>query len=102
MTAPGLTQRLVADFYEAGARAGRRTEDIQRTEIPSRAGRWDRIETLNGESFQTIVVRQDPGSDDHVQIVLVGSDVRETGSRGAHDARVMAAIETWESASGTD
>jgi hypothetical protein len=96
MTAPGLTQKMVADFYEAGARAGRKTEEVRRSGMPGDGGSWTRIETLNDQSFQTIVVMQHAGAADRVQVVLVGSDVREIADRGAHEARVIRAVNTWE------
>jgi hypothetical protein len=96
MTAPGLTQQMVADFYEAGARSGRKTEDVRRSGMPGDRGSWTRIETLNDQSFQTIVIMQDQGVADRVQVVLVGSDVREIADRDAHDGRVIRAIEAWE------
>jgi hypothetical protein len=96
MTAPGLTQQMVADFYEAGARAGRKTEEVRRSGMPGDRGSWTRIETLNDQSFQTIVVMQHEGAADRVQVVLVGSDVREIADRDAHEARVIRAVNTWE------
>ena len=53
--------------------------------VGSVAGR--RLDTLNDESFQTIVVLEGP-STDLVRAVLVASDVREVGTRDGHEAVV--------------
>lgn len=88
--APGLTGQQLFDFYEAGARAGRRTEDIT-TSVDSLNGApaW-RLTTLNDESYQTIVVWQSD-EPDVVRAVLVGSDVRETSNRAEHNELVTRA-----------
>ena len=82
-SAPGLTGQLLIDFYEAGARAGRHTENVK-TSVDTFDGDylWQ-LETLNGESFQSILVRAgpDPGL---VRAVLVASDVRENADRTRH------------------
>jgi hypothetical protein len=91
LVAPDLTAERMADFYEAGARAGRKTEDVTRSTLQL-AGRnaW-MISTLNDESYQSIVV-WDAGQPGTVKAVLVGSDVRETEGMGPHDALVQRAL----------
>lgn len=88
--APGLTTAYLAEFYENSARGARRTEQVTTTDfsIAGVAGR--RLDTLNDESFQTVVVL-DANEPDTVRAVLVASDVREIGTRDAHDERVDAA-----------
>jgi hypothetical protein len=92
LTAPGLTGAWLQEFYEAGARAGRRTEDV-RSSVDKLDGEfvWQ-IDTLNGESFQTILVwaGDDSGL---VRVVLVASDVRENEDRGPHGELLMQARE---------
>ncbi len=95
MSAPDLAKDTIADFYEAGARAGRKTEEVTRTELDGRGGAWSRIDTLNDQSFQTIVVMQDLAPS-QVRVVLVGSDVREVESRDAHESLVDRAVRAWE------
>lgn len=90
-TAPGLRQAWMADFYEAGARAARKTENVERTTEPVAGVTVTRIDTLNDESFQTVAVL--PEQDDLVPVVIVGSDVRETGTRAAHEEHVRVAVE---------
>jgi hypothetical protein len=83
LTAPNLTAEWMADFYEAGARAGRKTEDVRRSIFDLDGRNAWMISTLNDESYQTIVVWDavPPGM---VRAVLVGSDVRETEGMGPH------------------
>lgn len=90
-TAPGLASTWMAEFYEAGARAGRRTEDIEVTRPPIHGGPGWRLDTLNDESFQTIVVWPDeePGA---VWVVLAASGIREVTTREAHESVVVDAI----------
>lgn len=90
-TAPGLDAEAMADFYEAGARAGRKTEDVKRSVLDLDGKNAWMISTLNGESYQTIVVwdASQPGT---VRAVLVGSDVRETEGMGTHTDLVQRAI----------
>ncbi len=94
LVAPGLTGERMADFYEAGARAGRKTGEVERS-VSDLGGRnaWT-ISTLNDESYQTIVVwdTEEPGM---VRAALVGSDVRETDGLGPHSALVQRAVEAF-------
>jgi hypothetical protein len=91
LTAQGLTSERMADFYEAGARAGRKTEDVKRSMFDLDGRNAWMISTLNDESYQTIVVWDSrvPGL---VRAVLVGSDVRETEGMGPHNDLVQRAI----------
>lgn len=91
LTAQGLTAERMADFYEAGARDGRKTEDVKRSTFDLDGRNAWMISTLNDESYQTIVVWDStvPGM---VRAVLVGSDVRETQGMGPHDDLVQRAV----------
>jgi hypothetical protein len=91
LVAPDLTAERMADFYEAGAHAGRKTEDVKRStfDIDGQNG-WT-ISALNDESYQTIVV-WDAAESGTVRAILVGSDVRETDGMSAHDTLVQRAI----------
>lgn len=90
-TAPGLDPAWMAEFYEAGARAGRRTEDIRIGRPPVNGTEGWRLDTLNDESFQTIVVWPDdaPGA---VWVILAASGIREVTTREAHESVVVDAI----------
>jgi hypothetical protein len=88
--APGrLEAAWLAEFYEAGARAARKTEAIDTIDVEVHGERARRLDTLNDDSYQTVVVwNQGP----RVVAVLVGSDVREAGTRESHEAAVAAGI----------
>lgn len=91
-SAPGLTVEQMGEFYESGARGARKTEAITTAplEVSGLAGR--RLDTLNDESFQTIIVLEDR-EPDLVRAVLVASNVREVGTREAHEAVVQSATD---------
>jgi len=93
---PPLTAAWLGEFYEAGARAGRHTEGIETKPVTIDGAPGFRLDTLNDDSYQTVIVWP-RGS--RVAVVLVGSSVREVTSRAAHDGAVNAAIQAWSSAS---
>lgn len=93
LEADGLRADWVAEFYEAGARGARRVEELTVGPIALGEAEGTRIDVLNGESFQTVVVA--PGDADRVRVVLVASDVREIETRAAHDTRVVGALTLW-------
>lgn len=90
LEAPGLQPDWVAEFYEAGARSGRRVEDVTVSETIVGGRPAARIDALNGESFQTVVVV--PDAADLVRVVIVASAIREVQTRAAHDEVVGAAV----------
>jgi hypothetical protein len=92
LEAPGLRPDWVAEFYETGARSGRRVEDVTVSETTIGGRPATRIDALNGESFQTVVVV--PDAADLVRVVIVASAIREVQTRAAHDAIVGAALAT--------
>jgi hypothetical protein len=79
----------LAELYEAGARAARNTTDIKSSTVQLGAAKAFRLDTLNDDSYQTVVVWT-TGS--HVVAALVGSSVHEVPSRAAHEGRVMDAL----------
>jgi hypothetical protein len=79
----------IGEFYEAGARAGKKTERIDTRKLTIEGGTGYRLDTLNDESYQTVIVWQHGG---HVVAALVASSVREVESRAAHEVRVTAAL----------
>jgi hypothetical protein len=91
LVAPELTAERMADFYEAGARAGRKTEEVKRSTYDLDGRNAWMISTLNDESYQTIAV-WDAGQPGAVRAVLVGSDVRETDGMGPHSDLVQRAL----------
>jgi hypothetical protein len=94
-SAPGLTANEVADSFEAGARSASKTENVTRSTPVLGTAPAIQIDTLNDESFQTVVVwqAQQPGI---VRIVLVASDVRQTSGMAEHRSRVQRAEDAFE------
>ena len=87
---PGpLDAAWVAEFYEAGARAGKKTDAIQTRPLTVAGSGGYRLDTLNDDSYQTVVVWPRGG---HVVAALVASGVREVGTRASHEARVTDAL----------
>jgi hypothetical protein len=90
LSAPGLTADAVADFYESGAEAAKKTENVKRSPVSVGDAMAWQVETLNDESYQSIVVWQGTPAAT-VKVVLVGSDVRETNGMAEHRDRVARA-----------
>jgi hypothetical protein len=88
--APDLTAEWVHEFYRLGAEAGRNTEEVSSQMVDVGGGTGYRVDTLNGESYQTVVNWQDG---DMVRVVLVGSFIREVTSRAEHDRLVFSAVD---------
>jgi hypothetical protein len=84
-----LEAAWIAEFYEAGARAGKKTEQIDTAALIVDDKPGFRLDTLNDESYQTVVVWPRGG---RVVAALVASSVREVKSRAAHEARVSEAL----------
>ena len=88
--APGLEAAWVAEFFEAGARTARRVEsvDVRSMVLPDGAAA-SRIDALNGESYQTVVVWPDG---ERVRVAIVASFIREVSTKAAHEEVVTDAI----------
>jgi hypothetical protein len=90
---PPLTAEWLAEFYEATARAGKNVQSVEPGEVHvngATIGR--RLDVLNGESFQTVVVWEHGGQ---VHAALVADFIRDIQTREAHDAVVLAAVGSW-------
>jgi hypothetical protein len=92
-----LQPAWLAELYEAGARSARNTSDIKTSTLQLDTARAFRLDTLNDDSYQTVVVWT-AGS--HVVAALVGSSVREVPSRDAHEQRVTEALATLNALNG--
>jgi hypothetical protein len=91
LEAPDLTAEWVHEFYRLGAENARNTESVDASAFEVAGKPGFRIDTLNGESYQTVIDWQDG---DRVRVVLVSSFVRQVTSRSEHEATVSAAMET--------
>jgi hypothetical protein len=90
---PRLDPAWLVEFYETGARAGKNVTSVETTDYSvggDIAGR--RIDVLNGESFQTIVVWQ---HGETVAVALAGDFIRDIQTREAHDKVVREAVDAW-------
>ncbi len=92
-TGPALTRDWITEFYETGARAGKKVTSLETTDYPVSAsvtGR--RIDVLNDESYQSVVVWERNGQ---VAVALVADFIREIQTKDAHDVLVRAAVDTF-------
>jgi hypothetical protein len=92
--ADGLTAAILFEFYETGARTAPKTDRTETRDVTVAGVPGRRLDTLNDDSYQTVITW--PGLAGEIRAVLVGSDVREVGSRAAHEARVSAALAAFE------
>ena len=93
-----LSVDWLVEFYETGAKSGKNVESVTPSEMHvdgSVIGH--RIDVLNGESFQTVVVWQRGG---RIEAAIVANFVREIQTREAHDAVVRDAVDAWNKADG--
>ena len=91
---PLLREEWVEEFYESGAREGKKTDNIE-TSRPTiePAGEVFRLDTINDLSFQTVVTWETQGL---FHVVIVATDVAPLKDRATHDAQVVAAVrEAW-------
>jgi hypothetical protein len=88
--ASGLQPDWIEEFYESGARAAKNTETVETgsKQLPDGTTAF-RIDALNGESYQTVLVWSD-GS--RVRAALIASFVREAETKAAHEVVVDDAV----------
>ncbi len=88
-----LQPEWLSEFYETGAKSGKNVLSVEPSTYPVAPGvSGNRIDVLNGESFQTVVVWQREG---RVEAALVADFIREIQTREAHDAVVRDAVNAW-------
>ena len=86
---PALTADWLAEFYETGARQGKNVDSVDPSDYRSGGVTGRRIDVLNGESFQTVVLWPRDGA---VAVALVGNFTRDIETREAHDRVVDEAV----------
>lgn len=95
-TAPSgsaLQTAWIAEFYETGARGGKNVASVETTDYPVTASiQGRRIDVLNGESYQSIVVWERNGL---VAVALVANAIRSIGTKEAHDRVVRSAVDAF-------
>jgi hypothetical protein len=87
---PPLEEAWVEEFYESGARNGKKTDNVEvrrPTLGPISEVFW--LDALNDLSLQTVVAWQTDGL---THVVIVATDVAPLKDRVAHDASVSAAV----------
>jgi hypothetical protein len=90
---PPLDPAWLVEFYEQGATKGTNVQSIATTDYTIGAGiAARRIDVLNGESFQTVVVWPRDG---RVAVALIGDFIREIQTRDAHDKVVKEAVDAF-------
>jgi hypothetical protein len=91
-----LTRDWLVEFYETGARAGKDVQSVDTTDYavdPTTTAR--RLDVLNGESFQSVVVWERAG---RIETAIVADFIREIQTREAHDQVVRDAVDAWRTA----
>jgi hypothetical protein len=87
---PVLDPAWLSEFYETTAQGGKNIQSIDTSTLALPTGEAaDRLDVLNDESYQTVVVWQ---QGDRVVAVLVGDFIREIQSKDAHEKVVQSAI----------
>jgi len=90
---PTLDPAWMTEFYGASAAQGKNVQSIDTVAYPiSGSTNGQRLDVLNGESFQSVVVWQGNG---RVAVALVADFVREIQTKEAHDAVVRAAVDAF-------
>jgi hypothetical protein len=90
---PLLDPAWLADFYEQSANSGKNVQSVATTDYTIGAGiAGQRIDVLNGESFQSIVVWPRDG---RVAVALIADGIRQIQTREAHDKVVREAIDAF-------
>lgn len=92
---PALDSAWVSEFYESGARAGKKVESVTAADyaVTDQIG-GRRIDVLNGESYQTIVAWELNG---RVAVALVANSIRRVETKEAHEQDVRAAVDAFGS-----
>ena len=86
-----LDPAWLTEFFETGARTAKNVTSVDTADYPvSAAVTGKRIDVLNGESFQSIVVWEKDG---RVAVALIGDFIREIQTKEAHEVIVRAAVD---------
>jgi hypothetical protein len=87
-----LDAAWVEEFYETGALTGKNVTSVIPSQMPVGSGlSGSRIDVLNGDSYQTIVIWPRRGQ---VAIALIADFIQEIQTKDAHEVVVQAAVET--------
>ena len=87
---PALDPAWLSEFYETTARTAKNIQSIDTTEMTVANVAARRLDVLNDESYQTVIVWP---KGDRVMAVLVGDFIREVSTKDAHEKIVQAALD---------
>jgi hypothetical protein len=88
-----LDPAWMAEFYETGARNGKNVTSVETSAYAvSPTIGASRLDVLNGESYQSVVVWERNGK---VAVAVVADFIREIQTKDAHDAVVRAAVDAF-------
>jgi len=88
---PALDPAWITEFFETSARAGKNVTSIATTDFPISSGvSGRRIDVLNGDSYQSIVIWPKNGQ---VAVALIANFITEIQTKAAHDVIVQAAVD---------
>jgi hypothetical protein len=93
--APNLQADWVHEFYRTGAESARNTEGVEVSTVDVDGEPQYRVDTLNGESYQTVIDWQDGA---RVRVVLVASFIRAAQTKDRHETTVEDALAAARSA----
>jgi hypothetical protein len=86
-----LDAASLAEFFEAGARTAKNTESVDARSVTLPDGSSGRrIDALNGESYQSVIVWPDGA---RVRVALIASFIRAIETKEAHEAVVTEALQ---------
>lgn len=89
---PPLDPAWLTEFFASGATTGKNVTSVDTSDYEVAPGiSGQRIDVLNGESYQSIVVWEQDG---HVAAALIGDFIREIQTKAAHDVVVRDAVDT--------
>jgi hypothetical protein len=89
---PPLDPAWVVEFYESSARAGKNVQSVETGDYDVAAGPARKIDVLNGESYQSVVVWQRDG---RVAVALVADFIRDIQTKDAHEQIVRRAVDAF-------
>lgn len=87
---PELDPAWLSEFYETTARTAKNIESIDTFEVTVANVPARRLDVLNDESYQTVIVWR---KGEQVAAVLVGDFIREVATKDAHEKIVQAALD---------
>lgn len=89
---PPLDPAWVVEFYETTARAGKNVQSVDTTDYPVNGASAKKIDVLNGDSYQSVVVWPHDG---RIAVALVANFIQEIQTKDAHEKIVRTAVDAF-------